>query len=85
MGSRGVKLPLLTADGPPAGPLAAVETAEVDRPRFAPDAVVVPAGVRHNVVNTSNGWMKLYTIYSPPEHKEGTVHQTKEDALREKH
>ena len=48
-------------------------------------AVVVPAGVRHNVVNTSNGWMKLYTIYSPPEHKEGTVHQTKEDALREKH
>ena len=48
-------------------------------------AVVVPAGVRHNVVNKSNGMMKLYTIYSPPEHKEGTVHQTKEDALREKH
>ena len=48
-------------------------------------AVVVPAGVRHNVINTSNGMMKLYTIYSPPEHKEGTVHQTKEDALREKH
>ena len=48
-------------------------------------AVVVPAGIRHNVINTSNGMMKLYTIYSPPEHKEGTVHQTKEDALREKH
>ena len=48
-------------------------------------AIVVPAGVRHNLINTSNGMMKLYTIYSPPEHKEGTVHQTKEDALREKH
>lgn len=48
-------------------------------------AIVVPAGVRHNVINTSSGMMKLYTIYSPPEHKEGTVHQTKEDALREKH
>lgn len=44
------------------------------------DAIVVPAGTRHNVINTSDMVMKLYTIYSPPEHKDGTVHATKEDA-----
>ena len=45
-------------------------------------AVVIPAGVRHNIVNTSyDKEMKLYTIYSPPEHKHNTVHVTKEDAI----
>ena len=45
-------------------------------------AVVIPAGVRHNIVNTSyDKEMKLYTIYSPPEHKDGVVHAAKEDAL----
>lgn len=44
-------------------------------------AFVVPAGVRHNVINTSSeNPLKLYTIYSPPHHKDGTVHQTKQDA-----
>ena len=45
-------------------------------------AVVVPAGARHNVVNTSETEaLKLYTIYSPPEHRNGTTHVTKADAL----
>jgi mannose-6-phosphate isomerase-like protein (cupin superfamily) len=45
------------------------------------DAVVVPAGTRHNVVNpSSTAALKLYTIYSPPNHPDGTVHQTKRDA-----
>ncbi|HET6630474.1 MAG TPA: cupin domain-containing protein [Woeseiaceae bacterium] len=42
--------------------------------------VVIPAGTRHNVVNTSkNEALRLYTIYSPPEHPDGTVHHTKAD------
>jgi mannose-6-phosphate isomerase-like protein (cupin superfamily) len=45
------------------------------------DAVVVPAGTYHNVVNTSKMTMlKLYTIYSPPNHPDGTIHKTKADA-----
>lgn len=47
-------------------------------------AIVVPAGTRHNIVNRSaEKPMKLYTVYSPPEHKDGTVHATKEDAVRD--
>ena len=43
-------------------------------------AVVIPAGVEHNVINTSDSQkMKLYSIYSPPEHPDGTVHPTKAD------
>jgi len=46
------------------------------------DCVVVPAGVKHNIINTSaNSALKLYTIYTPPEHRDGTVHKTKADAL----
>jgi mannose-6-phosphate isomerase-like protein (cupin superfamily) len=46
------------------------------------DAVVIPAGARHNVINTSKTTeLKLYTIYSPPEHQDGTVRKTKTDAL----
>lgn len=42
---------------------------------------VVPAGARHNVVNTSKtDDMKLYTIYAPAHHKDGVIHQTKKDA-----
>lgn len=44
-------------------------------------AIVVPAGARHNVINTSaDKPLKLYTIYSPPEHVDGRVHVTKADA-----
>lgn len=43
-------------------------------------AVVIPAGTRHNIINTSNTEMKLYTIYTPPEHADGTIHKTKAEA-----
>jgi mannose-6-phosphate isomerase-like protein (cupin superfamily) len=44
-------------------------------------AVIIPAGVEHNVVNTSlDEPLKLYTIYSPPEHPAGTIHETKAEA-----
>ena len=45
------------------------------------DAVVVPAGTYHNVINTSKTVpLKLYTIYSPPNHPDGTIHKTKAEA-----
>ena len=44
------------------------------------DAIVVPAGARHNVINTGDKSLKLYTLYGPPEHKDGTVHHTRADA-----
>lgn len=44
-------------------------------------AVIVPAGTEHNIINTSSEKkMKLYTIYSPAHHKDGTIHKTKQDA-----
>ena len=43
-------------------------------------AIVVPAGVWHNVVNTGEGELKLYSLYAPPEHPDGTVHRRKADA-----
>lgn len=43
-------------------------------------AIVIPAGVKHNIVNTSNARLKLYSIYSPPEHKDGVIHKTKAEA-----
>ena len=43
--------------------------------------IVVPAGARHNVRNTGDRPLRLYTLYAPPEHAEGTVHRTKSDAL----
>ncbi|MDP3995976.1 MAG: cupin domain-containing protein [bacterium] len=44
-------------------------------------AAIVPAGARHNVINTSSDKiLKLYTIYSPPEHQDGVVRATKEEA-----
>lgn len=44
-------------------------------------AVVIPAGTEHNILNSGQESLKLYTIYSPPEHKDGTVHATKQNAL----
>jgi len=44
-------------------------------------AVVIPAGTEHNIINTSlQEPLKLYTIYSPPNHQDGTIHKTKEEA-----
>ncbi|HDR72463.1 MAG TPA: cupin domain-containing protein [Methanoculleus sp.] len=50
-------------------------------------AVIVPNGAKHNVTNTSRtADLKLYTIYSPPEHQDGTVRRTREEAMaREEH
>jgi len=47
------------------------------RPGFA---VLVPAGTRHNIINGSSRPMKLYTLYAPPNHRDGVVHATKADA-----
>lgn len=47
-------------------------------------AVVIPAGAEHNVINTSSeNHLKLYTIYSPAHHRDGVVHRTKADALKD--
>ena len=48
-------------------------------------AVIVPAGARHNVRNTGSGPLRLYTIYAPPEHKDGVVQATKEEAEARHH
>lgn len=47
----------------------------------AASGVVVPAGARHNLKNTGATPLKLYTLYGPPEHVDGTVHATKAEAL----
>ncbi len=41
-------------------------------------AVVIPAGSEHNITNTGDSVMKLYTIYGPAEHRDGTIHETRE-------
>ena len=46
----------------------------------ADDGIVVPAGAKHNVVNSGSEPLKLYTLYGPPEHADGTVHVAKADA-----
>jgi len=46
------------------------------------DAVIVPAGTWHNVINISKEKLKLYTIYSPPNHPRGTIHKTKKEAMK---
>ena len=48
-------------------------------------AIIVPAGVWHNVVNTGDSELKLYSLYSPPEHPDGTVHKTKEESDAAEH
>jgi len=44
-------------------------------------AIIVPAGSQHNVVNTGSNPLKLYTLYSPPNHPEGTIHPTRAEAM----
>lgn len=48
-------------------------------------AVIVPAGARHNVRNTGSEPLRLYTVYGPPEHLDGVVHETKADAEARHH
>lgn len=47
------------------------------------DAIIVPAGARHNVINTGDEALKLYTLYGPPEHRDGVIHASKADATEE--
>lgn len=55
-----------------------------EKQRVEKDSVVfVPAGTWHNFINTGDEDLKLYTVYSPPAHKDGTVHKTKEEAEKE--
>ena len=42
--------------------------------------MLVPAGARHNIVNTGSEPLKLYTLYAPPNHRDGVVHHTRADA-----
>lgn len=46
----------------------------------ADDGVIVPQGARHNVISTGTEPLRLYTIYGPPEHLDGTVHKTRAEA-----
>lgn len=59
----------------------AVAILDGDRHELESDWVVmIPAGTEHNVINTSDEPLRLYTIYSPPNHPDGTVHRTKAEA-----
>jgi len=54
---------------------------EGQRSSVSPGRLVhVPAGMRHNFVNTGSLDLKLYTVYAPPQHAPGTIHRTKADA-----
>ena len=58
-------------------------TVEIDGVRHQvkdDDAIIVPAGARHNVINTGAAPLKLYTLYAPPEHRHGVVQATKAEA-----
>lgn len=46
-------------------------------------AVLVPAGTNHNIINTGSGPMKLYTLYAPPNHRDGVVHRTRDGAEKD--
>lgn len=49
------------------------------------DVIFVPAGTKHNFINKSDEDLKLFTVYSPPAHKDGTIHVTKADAQKEEY
>lgn len=45
-------------------------------------AILVPAGAKHNIINTGTTDLKLYTLYAPPNHIDGTLHKTRADAVK---
>jgi mannose-6-phosphate isomerase-like protein (cupin superfamily) len=55
----------------------------VQTPIRAGFAVVVPGGMQHNIINTGSVPMKLYTLYSPPNHRDGVVHNTRAEAEKD--
>lgn len=58
---------------------------DVATPVGGGDLVLVAAGTKHNVRNVGTGDLKLYTVYAPPEHADGTVHRTRADAEAAEH
>ncbi len=46
-------------------------------------AIIVPAGANHNIINTGDAPLKLYTLYSPPNHRDGVIHHTRADAEKD--
>lgn len=46
-------------------------------------AIIIPAGTWHNLINTGSIPLRLYSIYAPPQHPKGTIHETKEDAMED--
>lgn len=48
-------------------------------------AIIIPAGTWHNLINTGNKPLKLYSIYAPPQHPKGTIHKTKAEAEADEH
>lgn len=48
-------------------------------------ALTVPAGAEHNIINTGDTALKIYTIYSPSNHPDGTIHATREEAMADEH
>jgi len=52
----------------------------VRTPLLAGYAVVVPAGAKHNIINTGTEPLKLYTLYAPPNHRDGVIHHTRAEA-----
>ncbi len=55
----------------------------VRTPVSAGFAILVPAGANHNIINTGSAPLKLYTIYSPPNHRDGVVHRTRAEAEKD--
>lgn len=56
-----------------------------EEPAGEDDMIVVPAGAQHNVINTGDQDLKLYTMYAPSEHPDGTIHATKAEADEAEH
>jgi len=55
----------------------------VTTPIQAGFAIIVPAGANHNIINTGSVPLKLYTLYAPPNHRDGVVHHTRDEAERD--
>ncbi len=62
---------------------AVLNNGETEYSLNADESIIVPAGNWHNIINTGSRDLKLYTIYAPPDHKDGTVEKTKADEVEE--
>lgn len=56
------------------------EHLDFQKPICADDAILIPSGTWHNIINTGRAPLKLYSIYAPPHHPHGTIHRTREEA-----